>query len=174
MLCNRTYLDFWPRIADRIVPGMRFDEIARLIGDDRAALGAMVSPDRWLSERLAQHSVASGGHVHALADGRWIQVNELRTSEGGIVGIYNDITEVKASDARERARELAQKSVLLQATLDNIRLGVCVYDCRPPADRVESLAARGHRPARRRHPAHRVARRPRRHLCRAQRPDGGW
>ena len=128
VLCNRTYLDFWPRIADRIVPGMRFDEIARLIGDDRAALGAMVSPDRWLSERLAQHSVASGGHVHALADGRWIQVNELRTSEGGIVGIYNDITEVKASDARERARELAQKSVLLQATLDNIRLGVCVYD----------------------------------------------
>jgi len=28
VLCNRTYLGLWPNIADRIVPGMGFDEIA--------------------------------------------------------------------------------------------------------------------------------------------------
>nr|HMN31384.1 amidase family protein [Caldilineaceae bacterium] len=43
-----------------------------------------------------------------LADGRWVQINELRTSDGGIVGIYTDITEVKAEDARARALELAE------------------------------------------------------------------
>lgn len=128
VLCNQTYLSFWPKLADRIAPGMTFGEIARMIGTEGTALGAMISPDRWISERLAQHSIAEGSHVHALADGRWIQINELRTSEGGIVGVYTDITEVKASDARERAREQAQKSLILQATLDNIRLGVCVYD----------------------------------------------
>jgi signal transduction histidine kinase len=128
VLCNRTYLGLWPNIADRILPGMGFDEIARMIGQDGTTLGALVAPDRWISERVAQHRVAEGGHVHALADGRWIQINELRTSEGGIVGVYTDITQVKADDARERTLELAEKTAILQATLDNIRLGVCVYD----------------------------------------------
>jgi len=128
VLCNQTYLGLWPNIADRIVPGMGFDEIARLIGEDGTTLGALVAPDRWVSERVAQHRVAEGGHVHALSDGRWIQINELRTSEGGIVGVYTDVTQIKADDARERTRELAEKSAILQATLDNIRLGVCVYD----------------------------------------------
>ncbi|WP_033920059.1 hybrid sensor histidine kinase/response regulator [Sphingomonas sp. 37zxx] len=127
VLCNQTYLSFWPKLVDRITPGIKFADLARMVGEG-TALGAIISPDRWISERLAQHSVADGSHVHALADGRWIQINELRTSEGGIVGVYTDITEVKASDARERAREQAQKSLILQATLDNIRLGVCVYD----------------------------------------------
>ena len=66
--------------------------------------------------------------VHALGDGRWIQINELRTSEGGIVGIYTDITEAKAEDARARARELAERNVVLQSTLDNLSEGVCVFD----------------------------------------------
>ncbi len=128
VLCNQTYLGLWPAVADRIVPGMTFDEIGAIVRDDASALGELIAPDRWISERMAQHVVASGGHVHALADGRWIQINELRTSEGGIVGVYTDITEAKAEDARERARELAEKSLMLQATLDNIPHGVCVYD----------------------------------------------
>lgn len=128
VLCNQTYLGLWPKIADRIVPGISFSEITDMIGKDGTTLGAMVAHDRWVSERMAQRMVASGGHVHALADGRWIQINELRTSEGGIVGVYTDITEVKAEDARLRARELAEKSAILQATLDTIPQGVCVYD----------------------------------------------
>lgn len=128
VLCNQTYLGLWPQVADRIMPGMTFDEITAMVRDEGSSIGEMIAPDRWLSERMAQHVVASGGHVHALADGRWIQINELRTSEGGIVGVYTDITEAKAEDARERARELAEKSVMLQSTLDNIPHGVCVYD----------------------------------------------
>lgn len=128
MLCNQTYLGLWPRIADRIVPGIRFDALAAMVGEERGTLGALIAPDRWVSERTAQHRIASGGHVLALADGRWIQINELRTSEGGIVGVYTDITEVKAEDARERAKELAARAVMLQATLDTIPQGVCMFD----------------------------------------------
>jgi hypothetical protein len=83
----------------------------------------VVAPDRWVSERLARHGVADGGHVQALADGRWVQINELRTSEGGIVGIYTDITEVKAEDARARARELGERNLILQSTLDTLSEG---------------------------------------------------
>lgn len=128
VLCNQTYLGFWSSIADRIVPGMTFTEIAEMMGRDGVARGALTAPDRWVSERLAQFQVLGGSHVQPLPDGRWIQINELRTSEGGIVGVYTDITDVKVEDARRRARELAEKGAILQATLDTIPQGVCVYD----------------------------------------------
>lgn len=124
VLFNEAYLGFWPEIASEIHEGMSFDEIARLA----AAHHRPVGQDRWVSDRLARHSVAEGGHVQALSDGRWVQINELRTSEGGIVGIYTDITEVKAEDARDRARELAERNIVLQATLDNLSEGVCLFD----------------------------------------------
>ena len=127
ILCNRTYLSLWPDIADKIVPGVRFDEIADAIGSSGATLGALVAPDRWVSERIAQHQVAAGGQVVSLADGRWIQINEQRTSDGGIVGVYTDITDIKAEDARNRARELAERAVVLQGTLDAMPQGVCVF-----------------------------------------------
>ena len=124
VLYNEAYLGFWPEIAAHIREGMSFDEIARLA----AAHHRPVGQDRWVSDRLARHSVAEGGHVQALSDGRWVQINELRTSEGGIVGIYTDITEVKTEDARDRARELAERNIVLQATLDNLSEGVCLFD----------------------------------------------
>jgi len=128
VLFNEAYLGFWPEIAGQVQEGMRFDEIAKLAAVHHRPPGSLVAPDRWVSDRLARHSVAAGGHVQALADGRWVQINELRTSEGGIVGIYTDITEVKAEDARDRARELAERNIVLQATLDNLSEGVCLFD----------------------------------------------
>lgn len=127
VLCNRTYLSLWPTIADRIQPGVAFDEIAGAICEVGSTLGPLVSPARWVSERIGRHQVADGGQVILLADGRWIQVNEQRTSEGGIVGVYTDITDIKAEDARERARELAERAVVLQGTLDAMPQGVCVF-----------------------------------------------
>jgi two-component system, sensor histidine kinase len=126
ILCNQSYLDLWPGIADAIRPGVSFGEIARLVAEH--GLNVSVTPLRWVSERMAQHAEPGGSHVHVLADGRWIQINERRTRDGGVVGVYTDITNVKERDARDRARELAEKSVLLQSTLDNIPQGVCVYD----------------------------------------------
>ncbi|QEH77822.1 response regulator [Sphingomonas sp. C8-2] len=128
VLFNEAYLGFWPALAGQIREGMSFDEIARLAAEQERPGGSLVAPDRWVSDRLARHGIADGGHVQALADGRWVQINELRTSEGGIVGIYTDITEAKAEDARERARELAERNLVLQATLDNLSEGVCVFD----------------------------------------------
>lgn len=128
VLFNEAYLSFWPEIADQIRQGQSFDEIVRLAAAHHHALGSLVAPDRWVSDRLARHSIADGGHVQALSDGRWVQINELRTSEGGIVGIYTDITEVKAQDARNRALELAERNLILQSTLDNLSEGVCLFD----------------------------------------------
>lgn len=128
VLFNEAYLGFWPEAAPYIREGIGFAELAQLVVSHERPLGAVVAPDRWVSDRLARHGVADGGHVQALADGRWVQINELRTSEGGIVGIYTDITQVKADDARARARELAERNLILQSTLDTLSEGVCMFD----------------------------------------------
>ena len=128
VLFNDAYLGFWPELTPHIREGLAFDELVRLAAAHERPQGSLVAPDRWVSDRLARHGVADGGHVQALADGRWVQINELRTSEGGIVGIYTDITEVKAEDARNRARELGERNLVLQSTLDNLSEGVCVFD----------------------------------------------
>jgi signal transduction histidine kinase len=128
VLYNEAYLGFWPQVAEHLDENLTFHDIARIAAHSQSPAGAQVAPDRWVSDRLARHGIADGGQVQRLADGRWIQINELRTSEGGIVGIYTDITEAKAEDARARARELAERNVILQATLDNLSEGVCVFD----------------------------------------------
>jgi PAS domain-containing protein len=56
-----------------------------------------------------------------------VQINEKRTSEGGTVGVYTDITTVKAEDARQRAQELAERNLALQALLDTLSEGVCMF-----------------------------------------------
>ncbi|MCW1987628.1 UNVERIFIED_ORG: signal transduction histidine kinase [Sphingomonas sp. R1F5B] len=128
VLFNEAYMGFWPEVAELLPENPTFHEIISLLAQQRRPAGALSAPDRWVSDRLARHAVASGGHVQALSDGRWIQINELRTSEGGIVGIYTDITEAKAEDARARARDLAEQNLALQALLDNLVEGVCMFD----------------------------------------------
>lgn len=128
ILCNRAFLRLFPAIEPISQDSPEFAEMASRVAITGSTIGAAMAPDRWLSDRVEWHRRAEGAHVQALGDGRWIQINELRTSDGGIVGIYTDITSVKAEDARQRALELAERNLALQATLDTLSEGVCLFD----------------------------------------------
>lgn len=128
ILFNQTYLAFWPDIADHIRVGMDFAEMASLAVEHKCVIDAYRDPEDWVRRRLRQHAECLGPSVHALSDGRWMQVNERRTHDGGVVGVYTDITSLKRQETLLREAELAKKSHLLQATLDNIFQGVAVYD----------------------------------------------
>jgi len=128
VLFNQRYLTFWPGMVDRIHTGMLFAEIVHLAIRHKCVLDAYRDPEGWIDRRMQQHADSHGPSVHALSDGRWMQVNEKRTRDGGVVGIYTDITNLKRAETQQREAELAQKTNLLQATLDNISQGVAVYD----------------------------------------------
>lgn len=128
LMCNRAFLKFWPELEDLTEKGAAFTDLAEMLARSGRTIGSLLSPDRWIKDRVSRHSKAAGAHVQALSDGRWLQINELRTSEGGTVGIYTDITSVKAEDARERAKELAARNMALQATLDTLSEGACLFD----------------------------------------------
>ena len=126
VMCNNAFLQIWPEFRQVVDKRPHFAELVDLLAGHGSTLGSLVAPERWKQERLARHRDA-GAHVQLLADGRWLQINELRTSEGGIVGIYTDITSVKAADARQRARELAERNLALQSTLDTLSEGACLF-----------------------------------------------
>lgn len=126
VMCNNAFLQIWPEFRQVVDKRPHFAELVDLLAGHGSTLGSMVAPERWKQERPARHRDA-GAHVQLLADGRWLQINELRTSEGGTVGIYTDITSVKAEDARQRTRELAVRNLALQSTLDTLSEGACLF-----------------------------------------------
>jgi hypothetical protein len=50
------------------------------------------------------------------ADGRWIQINERKTADGGTVAVYTDITAIKS--AEEEVREASRKAELANALIN--------------------------------------------------------
>lgn len=112
VLCNRKYLSYWSPVADHIQPGIRFADIAAMVA--KAAAVAEPTPAVWLTERMQHRHGMNGPFISRLADGRWIQVNERRTRDGGIVGVYTDITDIKREEERRREAEQAEKSGLMR------------------------------------------------------------
>ncbi|WP_027855155.1 hybrid sensor histidine kinase/response regulator [Marinobacterium litorale] len=116
----------------------RFREIWALCGVD---IQRGISLSRCLElglERnlIVETQVGQGeeANIYRLCNGRWMQMSSRETGDGGLVALYTDITELKASEAAQREQALAQKSRLLQSTVDNLSQGVALVNA---AGRVE-------------------------------------
>ena len=103
VLCNTKFRELYAEVADVFQPGIRFAEILRIGAERGVIASAKGRVEAWISERLAKHSDPVGPLEFQMTDGRWMQVDEHRTQEGGVISIYTDITELK-----RRERELAE------------------------------------------------------------------
>jgi signal transduction histidine kinase/PAS domain-containing protein len=125
VVTNGRYRELWGGLPAE--PGTPFAAVVR-----GAASRQMVACDDggadWVAFRMARHRNPGEPFVIQFRDGTWLQVSERRVAGGGTVSLYTDITEVKRDEERRRERELEEKSVLLQATLDNLSQGVSVFD----------------------------------------------
>ena len=98
ILWNQQYADIYKRSADLFKPGARLQDTLRIgvaRGDYPDAVGR---EEEWIAERLAKLRNPRGRHEQTLADGRCILIEERRTSDGGIIGLRVDITEMKQSE----------------------------------------------------------------------------
>ncbi len=112
ILCNNNYRDLFRSAAPMLFPGVTFEEILAIEAAHDIDLGE-VEPTDWCRERLQRHKRGAGRFQERLMDGRWIQISEHRTSDGGTVGIYTDVTETKQT--QERINQLAsEQDVILQ------------------------------------------------------------
>ena len=95
VLCNARYPEFLSRIADLLVPGVRYEDLVR--EGVRRGLYPGVEPaqaEAWIADQLAAHRAGSATEVQ-LADGRWLQAIARPTADGGTVDVRRDITERK-------------------------------------------------------------------------------
>ena len=109
ILWNKRYAEMYHRSADLFRPGVALADTLRVgvaRGDYPEAIGR---EEEWLAARLAKLRSPTGQrHEQRLADGRWVMIEERRTTDGGVIGLRVDITEMKSqaaalSQALERA-----------------------------------------------------------------------
>jgi PAS domain S-box-containing protein len=126
VLWNDRMREFFPEMADRWKPGTPYEDIARdLIECGVFHLGNR-SPEIALREAMRLHRQSGSTAELHLADGRWLQVAKHRTDDGGSVGIWTDITEIKR---REAALSLllmrpAGDDAFLERAVEAISLGL--------------------------------------------------
>jgi signal transduction histidine kinase len=123
VICNTITRTFFPGLDHLLVPGTTFEELVRAQARSGRLPSAVGREEEWIKERVAAHRNPSGALTRNHRDGKWVQIFERRTSDGGVIGIRVDVTELK-----NKEEELARQSALLQATLDNISQGLSVYD----------------------------------------------
>ncbi|BCH25992.1 PAS domain-containing sensor histidine kinase [Mesorhizobium sp. L-8-10] len=105
IMCNSKYQQD-SGLADRdVIPGSPRDAI-------EARMTALVS-----ERRLAGGSSGVSTYERQLADGRWLQVTELKTRDGGTVSVGSDITQLK-----QHQEKLVDSERRLMATIHDLSL----------------------------------------------------
>jgi adenylate cyclase len=113
IICNSAYGELFFPGVDVPPLGTPFETIIRNAAVQGIVEEANGRPDEWIAERLAKHRQPGEPHAQRGAEGRWIQINERRTAEDGVVAVYTDITELKRTEEQLRdangKAELANK-----------------------------------------------------------------
>jgi PAS domain S-box-containing protein len=131
VLNNSRFVEFYAPSAYAIRPGASFREMLT----EAVRVGQVPTADRdaeaWIDWRLKIHLTQAEPLEMKLGDGRWMSISERRTQEGGVVGIYADITALKQREeelsllvdrlavARDEAQEANRAKSRFLATMSH-------------------------------------------------------
>jgi PAS domain S-box-containing protein len=112
ILQNSTFSSFWGGLGLSTGVGVNLQDLK-----DRAK-------SRGIIRHVHPGDAYNVNPVYKLSNGRWFQLNERRTREGGWVMLYSDITALKTAENVRYEQGMANKSLLLQSLVDNLSQGV--------------------------------------------------
>ncbi|MBB3149018.1 PAS domain S-box-containing protein [Phyllobacterium trifolii] len=102
IVCNSAYGELLYPGLGTPAPGTPYEMLIRNAAEQGLVEDAKGRVDEWIDERLARHRQPGHPHVQQRANGRWIQINERKTTEGGTVAVYTNITAIKQAEAKIR------------------------------------------------------------------------
>ncbi|MGX8249003.1 PAS-domain containing protein, partial [Escherichia coli] len=108
--------------SDLFERGARLEDTIRIgvaRGDYPEAAGR---EEEWIAERLQKMYQPGERHEQVLADGRVVLIEERLTSDGGIVGLRVDITELKQREASFRLLFDGNPVPMILCALDGERI----------------------------------------------------
>ena len=138
VLCNTTYREkIFTADNDLLKIGMKFEDIIHLITDSGQVLTAREDPEGWTKNRLARHRNPGKPILEERREGTWIQITEYPTADGGIVGIYSDLTELKRLSVElEDAKNVAETANEAKSTF----LATMSHEIRTPMNGVIGMS----------------------------------
>jgi len=95
IMCNQEFRRMHALMADKLVPGIEFEEIVRSYVENGQIPEAIGHEDDWIKRRMRLHRNPSDDFEVKYTDGHWLRISERRTSDGGCVSIRTDITALK-------------------------------------------------------------------------------
>jgi PAS domain S-box-containing protein len=121
VLCNGKYKELYGYSDANVKPGVSFAQLLQMDSDRGTVKGS--GAQEVLRRRMEIFGKAEETFEDHLADGRYVQIRDRRTSAGGTVSIHADITD------RKRAEEaLTAKEAQLRSALDNMSGAIFMVD----------------------------------------------
>jgi PAS domain S-box-containing protein len=102
VLWNQRYADLHPVLAPMMVPGIPFIDMLKHGLEAGEFPDAAGCEEAWIAERLAWRARGEGCHEQALANRRWLRIEERSMPSGGRINVLVDITELKRREASFR------------------------------------------------------------------------
>lgn len=116
-------------ISKNLHEGMAFDDYVTVISQSRfLALPEDMTAEAWATARHERHRDDHVVFNVSLTQDRWLQISEHRTARGGTVILQTDVTNIIRLERLERDRMRDKQAQTLQATLDHLNQGVCIFD----------------------------------------------
>lgn len=122
-LWNSRAPEYFPGASSRIVAGSTFETLMRGSAENGAVADIDDEVEGWVARQAAWFENPNERREVRFSDGRHVQLLGRRTTDGGTVCVMTDITDIRLGQ-----EELAEKTTLLQATLEGMGEGLIVLD----------------------------------------------
>ncbi|WMW81807.1 ATP-binding protein [Undibacterium cyanobacteriorum] len=99
VFCNRRFREIYPEIADILVPGTPYSEIARTFYQREFHRRTEMTEDEYVSTRVKQHlNPDECDDEYLMGPETWILASDRKTADGGVIGFRLDISERKRAE----------------------------------------------------------------------------
>ncbi|MBK6657821.1 MAG: EAL domain-containing protein [Proteobacteria bacterium] len=100
---NQQLSKLLPALAEVMHIGMPFETLIRTMAK-LGVVGQGDDPEQWIARRIAQHRAPGGAMEVRTRAGRVVSISEYHTADGYVVGLYTDVTEIRAAEEHVRYR----------------------------------------------------------------------
>ena len=141
VICNERYRQLYGDLGVTPAPGVRYEDVLRA-----AALRGLIPQaqgriDEWLADRVRQHRDPGPPHEQYRTSGQWLRISERKTQDGGVVGVFSDITELKTREVllrEEQERTAAANRLIMESLRYASRIQSAIL---PPVEGIGAMGA---------------------------------
>ncbi|MCA8959326.1 MAG: response regulator [Planctomycetes bacterium] len=108
VFCNERYRELYPEAREILIPGAPYEGILQHYVQARPEVLGEMTAGEWVRDRLDRHRRGNATWEQSLPD-QVIRISDRPTSDGGVVSLRTDITDLKQIEAELReAKERAE------------------------------------------------------------------